>query len=141
MPLPSTAVVPDGWDDHHRPVATATMTATCTITRPTQGAYDPITLQYPANTEPVAYRGPCRLQQVIGRGRDAPLDFAGQPVTARINLVSIEWDAAPVHINDIVTIDDSVDPRLIGRKVRVTNVVYGSMQWQRDLHCQDFDPA
>lgn len=136
-PLPSTKPIPDGWDAHHRPVATATMTASCSIARPAAGAYNAATLQYAANTDTAIYSGPCRIQQRTSA--EATGDVAGQIVTTRSYLVAIEHDAGQVLVDDIVTLTDAVDALLIGRKLRVTDVQYGSNQWQRDLFCEDFE--
>lgn len=136
-PLPTSKVVPDGWDAHHRPVATSTMTATCTIRRPATGVYDPATLQYgPADGDTI-YSGPCRI--LMRPRAQNPADLAGQITTTRSYQVSIEWDAATIHVNDVVTVDTASDPRLAGKPLRVTDVQYGSNQWQRDLFCEDFE--
>lgn len=135
-PLPSTKPIPDGWDNHHRPVATATMTATCTIGRAGPGTYDPVTMQYGDNTSTLIYSGPCRVQQRTSAETTA--DVVGQQVTTRSYLVAVQYDAGQVEVDDIVTVTDSADAQLTGRRLRVTDVQYGSAQWQRDLYCEDF---
>lgn len=136
-PLPSTRAIPDGWDAHHRPVATSSMTATCSIRRPATGVYNTATLQYGDADGTLIYSGPCRLQQRT-RAEFAG-DVAGQQVTTRSYLLAIEWDAAQILVDDIATIDTATDPRLATRKLRITDVQYGSDQWQRDLYAEDFE--
>lgn len=137
MPLPSTRPIPDGWDDHHRPVATAAMTATCVAGTLTPGAYDPVTLQYGAPVLTTKYTGPCRVQQRTGQEQTST--SAGQTITTRSYLVALEHDADTIAVDDVVDITDAVDTGLVGRRLRVLDVSYGSNQWQRDLTCQDFE--
>lgn len=138
MPLPSTKLIPDGWDDHHRPVATATMTATCVVGPSVPGGeLDPVTMQYGDATIDALYTGRCRLQQLRGEGQVSV--SGGQSVTSLTYLVSIEYDADPaIEVEHVVHITDSVDLALIGRKLRIREVRYGSNQWQRDLFCDDW---
>lgn len=137
MPLPSTKLIPDGWDDHHRPVATATMTATCIVGPSSPGALDPVTLQYGAPTIEALYTGSCRVQQLRGEAQNT--QSGGQSVTSLTYLVAIEYDADPgIEVDHVVHVTDSVDAALVGRKLRVREVRYGSNQWQRDLFCDDW---
>lgn len=136
-PLPSSRVIPDGWDAHHRPVASATMTARCVINRITTGSYNSTTKQYGANIETPIYTGPCRIQQRTSAERATA--FGEQQVTTRSYLVAIEWDAAEVLVDDVVTVTDATDPELATRTLRVTDVQYGSNQWQRDLYAEAFE--
>lgn len=139
MPLPSTRAIPDGWDDHHRPTATSTMTAACTITRKgALGALNPVTLQHAAASVTTIYRGRCRVQRDAARtDRTAP--HGDQTVTVHDYLVAVEFDAAEVLVDDLVAIDEAVDSYLIGRVLRVTDITLGSNQWQRDFTCEDYE--
>jgi hypothetical protein len=53
--------------------------------------------------------------------------------------VSLLWDAAQVEIGDLVSVTGSVDLALAGKRLRVTDVQYGSEQWQRDLMCDQLE--
>lgn len=137
MPLPSTKPIPDGWDAHHRPVATATMTATCRVGPLVEGSYDPVTLQYGGPVIDPVYTGRCRVQMQGGQAQTTV--SGGQTITIRSYLVALEHDAAGIEVDHYVDIDAAVDAELVGRRLRVLDVTFGSNQWQRDLTCQDFE--
>lgn len=136
MPFPNTKPIPDNWNNHHRPTATATLTDSCVINRITRGAYNPATKTYGSNIETPVYSGPCRVQ--MRAVKQHQMTFGSQPVTVQTYLVAIEWDGDQVNINDVVTAIRSDDPLLTAQKLRVTDVQYGSAHWQRDLTCQGY---
>lgn len=132
MPLAGHKPMHGRWSEHHRPVATGTQTATCTITRPTDGGgtLDDARVWHPAETSTV-YRGPCR---VTPQSADSRYVVSGdQRVTTRGYEVAIEWDAAEVLEGDNIRIDTARDPRLTGMDLRVTDVRMASEQWERIL--------
>jgi len=137
MPLPGTRVIPPGWSDHHRPTATATMTATCTITRPSgPGATDGNGDYTPATPDTI-YTGLCR---VTPRTTDERLLLAGEnQVTARRYAVAITHDAPEILVGDSVNVTTAVDPGLVGLSLRVLDVRYASEQWQRDLYTEEIE--
>lgn len=140
MPLPGTRIIPRTWNDHHRPTATASMRGTCVISRPdtdtTDDVYDPVTLQYTSGPAGQVYAGPCRVQALSTA--EARSRFGEQDVTTHRYLVAVEWDAAQVLVDDVVTVVTADDPGLPGRKLRVLDVSGGTEQWERDLICQDW---
>jgi hypothetical protein len=140
MPIPGSRVIPARWSEHHRPVASASMRGTCSISRPdtdtADDVYDPATLQYTSGAGTSIYVGPCRVQALSTA--EARQTFGEQDVTTRRYMVAIEWDAAEVAVNDVVTVDTADDPDLPGRKLRVLDVATGTEQWERDLVCQDW---
>ncbi len=139
--LPNTRVIPAGWEAHHQPAAEGAMTAECVITRlATTSAtrYNAATgrTDYPDPT--TVYSGACRMQREV-RSQDHARDVGGNAVTARRYLVSIPTSADPVQINDIVTISAATDADMIGKKLRVTDVRGGSLLWQHDLSCEEWE--
>jgi hypothetical protein len=129
MPLPGHTPIPARWSQHHRPTATATQTARCTVTRPgtgsgtlnPDGSYIP-----PAAT--IIYTGPARVTPRTTSERVAVV--GDQRITVREYMVAIEWDS-DIHVDDITTVDDAQDPELVGKKLRVTDVRFASEQWER----------
>lgn len=113
------------------------MTATCEITRtPVTGTTDAVGKWTPAAST-VVYTGPCRVQALVTQQQ---VKVVGeQQETRRRYLVTIRFDAANVQLGDQVEVTDAVDARLIGRRLRVIDVAYGSEQWERDLNCEDLE--
>lgn len=131
MPLPNTRVIHPDWSEHHRPTATGTMTATCTITRGGgEGTTDPDGTWTPGAPTTV-YTGACRMQALTTNER---IEVAGDTqTTVRRYLLAVEYDTDQVEIGDTVTITAAVDVDAVGMTLRVVDVRYGSEQWQRDL--------
>lgn len=143
MPLPRTRVIPAGWSEHHRAAAELTMTATGQVTRESgePGGWNPVTGAAPSAAASVIYTGPCRVQALKPRMTGGPADAAGQAITDRKYLVAIRADAAEVRAGqhgDIFTVISCPDdPLLEGKPMRVVEVGYGSVSWQRSLFCDD----
>lgn len=138
MPLPGTRVIHDRFSEHHRPVSTGSMKARCTITRAGTGpgTYNESTgkTDPPAPT-PVGTAQRCRVQARAATDRVAKV--GDQLLTLRGYLVSLPHDAPDVHVDDLVTITAADDALLVGRVLKVLDVVYASEQWERDLTCED----
>jgi hypothetical protein len=138
MPLPGTRVIHPRWSQHHRPTATGGLTGTCDVTRrgTGKGVMDPDTgVVTPPARVTIASGVPCRVQAVTQTAGDRTV--AGDEVTQREYLVSLQWDTAAVEVDDWVTITAARDAQLSGRSLRVIDVLHGTEQWQRDLHCLD----
>jgi hypothetical protein len=135
MPLPSSRVIDPRWSRHHRPTASATMTAECVITRATgEGTTSPDGTWTPPQAVTV-YAGVCRVQAATTHERLMPRGETTE--THHRYLVAVQWDAGDPAIGDQVTVTASVDPHLAGKQLRVIDVRYGSEQWQRDLICDE----
>lgn len=137
--LTGTAVIPPSWEGRHRPVAASTMTGLCRISVPGRpGDYPDFT----PGSDTVLADTTCRVQQQNRAGR---VDAQGQLVDTRDYLVTIPADAWPVGtvVDDqgphvIVTgyqAGHAGDPDLIGRRLRVTQVLHGTLRFERDLMC------
>jgi hypothetical protein len=138
MPIPGSRLIPDGWEDHHWPVADAGMTATCDITRPHPGTYDPATRRSEPPTAADVWSGRCRIQALPIHPHD--VDFGEHPQIVRRYQVSIPLTAAMVHANDLVHITSATDGQLAGLWMRVLDTAQGSLVWQRDLICEWTEP-
>lgn len=139
MPLPGSKVIPDGWEEHHRQVAEGAMTAECAITRggAATGTFDPVTGRTNYATPGGIYSGPCRVQAA---SRFALLAQAGEkPTTTRRYLVGLPLAAPPPNINDMVTVTAATDTAMVGLKMLVTDVLDGSLVWERDLVCEVYE--
>ncbi|WP_141576125.1 DUF6093 family protein [Actinomadura sp. WMMA1423] len=118
MPLPTTRVFHPDWSQHHRPVATGTMTGECTITR---GATQ-------------VYAGPCRI---IADGSNEVAMIGDQKLLVVRYLVTVRYDTDTVEVGDVVTVTAAVDGGLVGRTLIVKQVRYGTQEWERDLYADD----
>ena len=138
--LNRTTIIPPGWELRHRPVAVSTMTGLCRVIRPGQpGSYP----DFEAAPETVLVETVCRVQQ---QGRSARRgDSQGQLVDSRDYLVTIPADAWPTGtvVDDtgpILVVDGYLpghagDPDLVGRHLRVEQVLHGTLRFERDLYC------
>ena len=127
------------WSEHHRPVATGTHTATCTITRDTgiaTGTLDGDNVYHPPAGATTVYTGGCRVivhsvtgahHLVVGEQQVATTDYE----------IAIDWDAPEVLEHDIVTITDAEDPGLVGKQLQVNDIRYASETFERVLICTD----
>lgn len=80
------------------------------------------------------HTGTCR---VIADRSDVRNTIGEQRVLAVRYLITVRWDTVDVHVGDVVTVTDAVDPGLIGRQFTVKEVRYGSQQWERYLYAED----
>lgn len=134
-PRPNTPVIHPRWEEHHRPVADGTHTATITFKRPSgPPVFDDTT---GTTTQPTAtvFSGPCRIQE-LGRGDQITI-AAGQRITDRRYQVSLSITASDLQLDDIGTVDTANDPSLPGRPLRVIDVQRGSLTFERNLICID----
>lgn len=137
--LNRTTIIPPDWETHHRPVAVSTMTGLCRVIRPGQpGSYP----DFETGPETVLVETVCRVQQQNRPGR---VNAEGQLVDSRDYLVTIPADAWPTGtvVDDtgpILVVDGYLpghagDPDLVGRHLRVEQVLHGTLRWERDLYC------
>ncbi|WP_242892853.1 DUF6093 family protein [Actinomadura litoris] len=139
MPLPGTRPIHPRWSEHHRPTATGLMTATCTITRTSgPGTEGPGGTWIPP--DPVAvYSGPCRV--VPATADERLLTLGENQVTSRRYQVAVRYDTAQLQVGDVVEVTEAVDEGLVGLKLRVLDVRYGSEQWERDLNTEEIESS
>ena len=138
--LNRTTIIPPNWERHHRPVAASTMTGLCRVIRPGQpGSYP----DFETGPETVLVETVCRVQQQ--QNRAARGDSQGQLVDSRDYLVTIpaeKWptgtvvdDTGPILVVDGYLPGHAGDPDLVGRHLRVEQVLHGTLRWERDLYC------
>jgi len=138
MPLPSTRVIPDNWSEHHYFTVDGTLTATCTILRPSQElAFDPETNATTRVGDPVVvFQGKCRVQQLQPGQEQVAAD---QGIVNATHLVVVRWDVDPVRIgefSDWVHIDTCPDDlELAGWDLHIEGALFSSLRWERDLYC------
>ena len=132
MPLPTGRVIHPAWSQHHRPVATGTMTAECAITRRTGTGSTAPDGTYTPPTSATIYTGPCRVT-APPFSREQLLTGEEAQLTRRRYSVFVEWDADEFHVGDLITITAANDPLLAGKAFRLVDILHGSEQWQRNL--------
>lgn len=137
--LNRTTIIHPDWERHHRPVAVSTMTGLCRVIRPGQpGSYP----DFETAPDVVLVETVCRVQQQNTPGR---VNAEGQLVDSREYLVTIPADAWPTGtvVDDtgpILVVDGYLpghagDPDLVGRHLRVEQVLHGTLRFERDLYC------
>lgn len=111
------------------------MTASAVITRDAgPGVFDPLTRKTAQLPDATVYTGPARVQTMLRLNQ--PVQFGGQQVNLHRYQVSIEWTGV-VRVDDTVTFTAASDQALVGRRMRVLDVVVSSLELQRDLTCED----
>lgn len=130
---PGTQVIPDGWAAAHGAAVAGTMTATVDLRLPgstTEWSEE----QQQTVSAPLAPYGtdvPARIQAVTS-GATA-VEAAGETLTVRgylIGMPSTVTTIAPEHLVRVKTCDDA---SLVGRDLSVTDVLRGSLIWERDV--------
>lgn len=119
-----------------RDLAEQAMPDLCTITRPGErGAYDRETNTHAPSTDTEVWSGRCR----VARGGLAAVDAdtGGLAETLGRYTVHLPHDVDPVEIGDVVTVDESTDPLLIGQFLTVTSVPPSSIHAQRSVEVED----
>jgi hypothetical protein len=136
MPRPGTGPIHPRFEERNRPAATGTMTAEAVITRDAgPGTFDPVTRKTPQLPDTTVHTGPARVQTMLRL--NLPAEFGGQQVSLHRYQVSIAWDAPEIRVDDTVRFTAASDLQLVGRKVRVLDVIFSSLQLQRDLICEE----
>lgn len=135
---PGDHVVHPRWSQHHRPVAASTLTAECEVARQDGAGSTGATGVFTPSTATVVYTGPCRVLALTSRSARPVVVGEAQETRHRYQ-VSLLADAAQIEIGDLVTVTGTVDPALAGKRLRVTDIQYGSELWQRDLMCDQLE--
>lgn len=141
-PLPGWNVIPPKWEEAHRPTAESSMTGVCDILLPNgPQPYEPDPFWQPWATTDTGV--PCRVQDSAS-SRQGGIIVADQSTTTRQYLVTLPLDRARQirageggHIIRVTGYRPGYagDPALIGRELRVAQVMLGTLQWERDLVC------
>lgn len=125
-PFPTARVIPDGWAEHHRPVAEGTMQTPASFFRTTGGP-----APYP---RPPSWTGltaiwmsPVRVQSL---NVAAPTtEAAEQTVTVRRYLITTPVGGPALQVGDQV--------HTLGRRLRITDITPGSYLWEQDLTAEE----
>ncbi|MDJ0321832.1 DUF6093 family protein [Pseudarthrobacter sp. PS3-L1] len=134
MPLPNTRVIPPNWAERHRPTITGTMTVPCIF--------------YRVSTEPPPYPVPpgwtgeevihetvCRLQERKLSNTPTPTE---QPTSVRDYLVTVPHVSPEgVRLPELRAGERGDQVQVMGRRLAVTSIMYGSLEFSRDLDCTD----
>jgi Family of unknown function (DUF6093) len=126
-PIPGYKVIPDGWAEHHRSTAAATMTADAVLYRPTAGP-PPYPLPDGWTGETPVWAGKVRVQELKHENTPVP---AEQPTQIRRYLIT-----APVEVLALVRTGEGGDTvQAVGRRFNVSQAMAGSLLWEADLIC------
>lgn len=127
-PFPGWKVIPDGWAEHHRPVAQATMPTPATFVRTGGPAPYPKPDGWTGSQE--LWKTNVRVQALNNAPKQA--DAAEQTVTVRRYLVTTPLDGPPLRLGQQA---DQV--LVLGRRLRIVDITPGSLLWEQDLHCEE----
>ena len=149
MPLPATRMLPDNWQEAHRPVIAATFRSKIQITRlaDRRGTRDQIAGRTSFATPWVLYDGGARVQSRGGGATSRGPGGAAVGVNDRIitigsYLVAIPTDADEVKVDDLILVLSCPDsPVLVGLGLKVVEVTYADIAWQRSLGCDLQEPS
>lgn len=139
MPLPSTRVIDDRWSQHHRPVATGAMTATCVITRAATAGTTGADGTWTPGPRTDVYEGPCRAYPFNPVGGEKRVVSGERQTTQRGYRVQIKFDTPTIVIGDIVEITDAADAGMVGVKLRVSDVKYAWETFARDMIANEIE--
>jgi hypothetical protein len=139
MPLESTRLIHPDWSEHHYATVDGSLTALCTIWREGEGesVFDPETGETtPPDPIEIYSNNPCRIQQ--HRVADAAV-AADDDILVTRYLVVVRADVAPIRAGqdeDWLIVDACEDdPQLVGKRMQIEEMTYGSLRWERDLTC------
>lgn len=133
-PLPGWKVIPEGFAAHHRPAATGTMTVPCQIVRISDG---PPPYPKPPGwmAERVIHDTICRLQELKREGNPVPGE---QPTVLREYLIPVPHISPEgVPLPDLRAGERGDVVLVMGRRMNITNIMFGSTEFERDLICVD----
>lgn len=143
-PLSSTRVFDPRWSEHNRPVSEGAQEARIRLSRPgtAAGVFDPATgSKSPGEPDLVLYEGPARIQALRTTREEALTGEQSVPVATY--LVQINFDADPTRVGskgdkaEVLEVSSNGDPQIVGRKLYVERVLFGSLMWERNIYCSD----
>lgn len=134
-PFPGQHVIHPRYVEHHRPVPEGAMNSKCVITDPVVG---PRPYGGTTTAAPPIYDGPCNVQSAAG---DSNPVQGEQTLSVNQYMVTFPAGLIPaITVGErgcIVTITESTDPGLTGRKLRAQGAEYGSNVFERGITCTD----
>lgn len=131
--------IPQVGINYLRTQATALMPSTVTIKRPGITSYDATTGLATGITESVGYTGVAHIHPASPGNASYSADSLQEITQVQ---VSIPWNASPVpREEDHVEIDTDSDPALVGKTLRIVEVVKGGIGFAvRVLICTFVEP-
>lgn len=122
-----------------RRAMTSVLIDACTVTRASTSppVYDPVTMQYTPAAPTAVFTGACWVRPAQAGAN--VVEAGDEPVTLRTFLVSLPWDCPTVEVDDMLTVTASLDPRLVGRPLRVVAVAYSTAHVRRQITVEDVD--
>ncbi len=111
------------------------MADTCTVRRQTGRTLDEATGQY-VPTFSVVYTGKCKLQDAA-RTSQGEAQAGGREVVTLGVFLHLPIAVTTVAVDDVATVDTSLDPVAVGRKLRVAQLSYKTFPTARRLRVED----
>lgn len=136
---PGTTVVPPDWDTSHAVVITGTFPDSVSLRAPGGvSAWNPLTNRTEVVPHaPFATNVPARINAVGGATGDQPADdlvhVAGYTVSVPLTADGADLVVVNGENDTLIDVTDSADPTLVGKTLRVTDIVRGSTRFERDL--------
>lgn len=119
-----------------RSAAESMMTDTCTIRRPGAPVFDAATGAY-TTPDTTVYTGKCRVRtRSVGFLRDRLVEAGEEQVSLWPYIVAVPMSVTGVQVSDVVTVDTSGDPALVGVAMRVRVATLGTNANARKLDCE-----
>lgn len=138
MPLQGSHVIHPRWSQHHRPVATGAMTATCTVTHGTGTGTTDAAGEYVPPAQTTFYTGACRVSIATSTNERIEIVGEGQETRRRYQ-VWLENGAAEPPIGALVNITACPQGSMTGKKLQVVDTRLGSEQWQETLMTEELE--
>lgn len=129
-------VIPAAWEAHHIPTVDRTRQMGATLyAGPAEGedryVYDPVTETSVLNVGSEIWSGTIRLQRMErgGGGQES----GGQTVTTADYLAVLPESVNGAVVGAYIRLGDGSDEQIDGTLMRVSDVLKGSLRWERDL--------
>lgn len=135
---PRVAVIPDGWEQHHKPTVDGTRTATVEVwSGPAEGEsdweWDPVVGDDVPNHGSLVLPDPvtARIQRLLTEDEYAT---GGQNLKSRRYLVTLDRNLPTLTPRARLRVVQC-DPELDGKYLHVLDIQGGSLRFERDLIC------
>lgn len=127
-PLPGWRVIPEGFEEYHRPTVAQTFTAMCVVKRP--GGPPPFPKPDGWQPDTVLWTGMCRLQQLQREGDPVTGD---QPTQTRAYLLALPFtNGQGIDLPELNTGEGGDFAVVRDRVFNLKQPLHGSILWERD---------
>jgi hypothetical protein len=140
-PLNGSRVIHRDWEAHHAPVSESAMTATIVIRRGGGAVFSETERRTVYADATMIWSGPARVTPAINSmGRHEPI-VADQAKAIKNFEVEVPLAAPRILVADFIEVLAATDRDFEGRHLQVNSYPGGSLVWDRNLICQEIQPA